>query len=96
MDDEALFAEARAALTGRRPRLPSRDLAPTVDRELAEALAGPAPCDGCDRRARCAQGLACSAFGLYLAGAGRRRWAIAPRADASAARFARLFRDADC
>ena len=55
---------------------------------------GPAPCDGCSRAARCARGLACSAFGLYAAGDSVARWRLAPRTDATAERFDQLFGEA--
>jgi hypothetical protein len=61
-------------------------------RTPAEALTDPSPCDGCHRTARCsAEHLACSAFALFLHGMAPRRWALAPKTDASAARYAQLF-----
>lgn len=50
----------------------------------------PCPCDTCRFRERCAQHLlACAAFSMYLAGAGKPRWSQAPRAP-SRARFEAL------
>ena len=55
-------------------------------------MAEPAPCDACDRAARCATNQeACSAFVLYVRGATADRWRLAPRLDASVATFDRLF-----
>jgi len=53
---------------------------------------GPAPCDECPRAARCAERhLACSAFALFARGRSRARWSLAPRTDASAEQFSRIF-----
>jgi hypothetical protein len=47
----------------------------------AQVLAEPAPCDGCRFAAKCrAEKLTCAAFTLYVSGAGRPRWRVAPRA----------------
>jgi hypothetical protein len=58
---------------------------------MQDVLAEPTPCDDCRHAARCAEGLACSAFGLYAKGASPARWQVAPRTDATAERYARLF-----
>lgn len=45
------------------------------------AMAEPCPCDGCHLAAKCrAEKLLCERFNLYVAGAGRPRWRVAPRA----------------
>ncbi len=53
-------------------------------------LLGPAPCDACKFAAKCAAGMCCERFALFLVGAGEPRWKVAPRAP-SRARFAALF-----
>jgi len=86
-----LLAEINAAALARlRPAKPAEITEPATTDPMT-ALAGPAPCDDCRGRVRCAAGLACSAFKLYVDGAPQDRWAVAPRIDASAYRFARIF-----
>jgi hypothetical protein len=61
-------------------------------RTPANALTDPSPCDDCHRATRCsAERLACSAFALFLHGMAPRRWALAPKTDASEARYTQLF-----
>ena len=69
-------------------RVPRSAPEPTVE----EVLAGPAPCDDCWRSRRCAAAReACSAFKLYVDGGSPARWALAPRADACARMYGRIY-----
>jgi len=43
----------------------------------AELLFVPCPCDNCDFRQRCATGLACERYSMFLDGGGRKRWEAA-------------------
>lgn len=89
-----LLAEINAAALARlRPAKPAAITEPATA-DLLTGLSGPAPCDDCRSRDRCATGLACSAFKLYVDGVSQGLWAIAPRLDASAYRYARVFSDA--
>jgi hypothetical protein len=64
----------------------------SLPRRPANALTDPTPCDVCHRAARCSvERLACSAFALFVSGASPKRWALAPKTDASVARYAQLF-----
>ena len=86
-DRFAPYVEAIEAQAAERPM----DTCPRI-RTPAEALTDPSPCDDCQRAARCsAQRLACSAFALFVHGMSPRRWALAPKTDACAARYAELF-----
>jgi hypothetical protein len=65
---------------------------PARNSEVEVAMVGPAPCDECTNRARCAAGpLACPAFALFVAAGGVDRWREAPR-QPSAEVFAEVFR----
>ena len=55
-----------------RPKL--EDLDPASEKPLAELIFVPCPCDGCEFRRRCATGLACDRFSLFLHGHGKKRW----------------------
>jgi len=56
--------------------------------DLFQAMAEPAPCDGCSRAPRCgAEQLACTAFERFEKGL---RWEISPRNDATRERYLRL------
>lgn len=93
IDDEDA-AQLQAAITKRRYGTPwgeGAQPAPVHD-YLVTALRGPAPCDGCERAARCGvEQLACSSFSVYASGRPERHWKAAPRTDASHERFVTVF-----
>ena len=77
-----------------RPARPPRPRGATDDREgdseyLVDVLAAPGPCEACPHRARCAEGLACAAFTLFVDHGGE-RWQRAPR-HPDRYRFERMF-----
>ena len=80
--------EARQLMAVRfRTSLAAREAFSTDD-----PLSGPAPCDDCKHAAQCGtERLACDAFALFVDGASRVRWGVAPRV-AVATRFAQIFR----
>jgi len=62
---------------------------------IVAALEGPAPCDDCRKRMRCAaERVACQAFAWYVAGCIEERWRQAPRAP-SRQQFRALFSATD-
>lgn len=66
---ERFDAQVASLRSGRRPNV-----------EAFTVLQETCPCDDCPHRARCAEsGEACEQFSLFIAGAGERRWAEAPR-----------------
>ena len=49
---------------------------PTLEQPVELAL-GPCPCDRCEFRQRCAAGLACERYSMFLDGAGQKSWEAA-------------------
>ena len=86
---DAVLAEDDAASLARRRE---RETTPPLVRTIEEIVAGPAPCDDCGRTRRCAVALeACSAFALSGGGGSPARWSLAPRMDASARIFGKVY-----
>lgn len=67
---------------GPAPVVPTEGESP---QEVMIHMLGPAPCDDCESKTRCASELlACSAYAQFLL---NRPWALAPRVDASHERY---------
>jgi hypothetical protein len=69
---------------------PSLILRALAAQDFGAALSGPAPCDDCPHRARCAEGLACEAFALFVQYGTEERWNCAAR-QPNRETFERLF-----
>ncbi len=46
--------------------------------ELHAILTGPCPCTGCGNAPKCAKGLSCARFSMFVSGEGEYRWRAAP------------------
>jgi hypothetical protein len=77
----------------RRSRAPAyrEDTEPTDERPV-DLLFVPCPCDGCEFRQRCATGLACERYSIFLNGNAQKRWEAASYVPTHAA-FEALFGD---